>query len=504
MYKYLISFVLIFNCSLFASWLEDYQKGFFEKKENYFYALARVNVDTPNYQKIAFNNAIGDISTQIYSKVSSKQSSFKKLENDNFSIGFDNRVKVESNMPVYGAKVTNSEIENGVYFVLVSLNGYKMGTIYADECVTLSKDIDSLYKKLKKTKDIKTKERLLNLMKQKFTKFDKFSTIAALLLDSTIKKPKTPSYLIDTELTKLYKRSAKNIDELASLLISRFSHKSINGSIQVLPFSYLDRNAYSIFSSELKNHLDSNLSDKYQVTNSEYSDTKLTGTYSVNKNVLTVKGEISNNNGDILAISLVKMKLPRGYRKSHYIPKENSYKNMNNIVLSDKLNVQARVNGRNHHLLFKEAETIRIETKVSKESYIYVIANIRLKNGKQAQYLLPVNDSDGVSQYVKFVPYQNSNLWINLGEFEVSAPFGVEFLQIFASNTNPMYTLPNIATQDIDGELFDGVILDTNGNLMSASNAIKLTRGLKRKKKKKNEVELSETILRFTTIPKSQ
>ena len=94
------------------------------------------------------------------------------------------------------------------------------------------------------------------------------------------------------------------------------------------------------------------------------------------------------------------------------------------------------------NLLFRKGESVNIEVKAFQEAYLYIIGNMRTKDGKQIQYLMPLNEKRGKAKYQKYIPYQDSNLWVNIAEFEVYAPFGVEVLQLFATNIDILEQLP--------------------------------------------------------------
>ncbi len=64
------------------------------------------------------------------------------------------------------------------------------------------------------------------------------------------------------------------------------------------------------------------------------------------------------------------------------------------------------------------------------------------------------------------------------------APFGVEALQIFATNQNIINSLPGFATQKIGGEIYEGVIVNSEQVSMPAKQAISKVRGIKKESKK--------------------
>jgi hypothetical protein len=87
-----------------------------------------------------------------------------------------------------------------------------------------------------------------------------------------------------------------------------------------------------------------------------------------------------------------------------------------------------------------------------------------------------------------FINADDANHWISLGTFTVEEPFGVESLQIIASNKK-ITTLPKTKYDEDSGYYI--ISKNINKTLMA-------TRGLKKKKSKK--IEISEDVLSFTTV----
>ena len=87
-----------------------------------------------------------------------------------------------------------------------------------------------------------------------------------------------------------------------------------------------------------------------------------------------------------------------------------------------------------------------------------------------------------------FINADDANRWMSLGAFTVEAPFGVESLQIIASNKK-IITLPNAKYDEASGYYIIG---------KDIKKVLTATRGIKRKKSKK--VEISEDVMSFTTV----
>lgn len=484
-----------------ASWVEQYQKGEYPKSSSFVYAMTQVDVNTKEYAKIAQKEAIADIATQIYSQVSSDQSLIDEVVNDERSQSFSKNIHIISDIPIHGAIKEQETLQDHRYYLLLSLDMHTAGPVYKREAQRLSGAIDKAYKDCLNEKSLHEKERLLNLIARDFANYEKYALVARLMKQQEITQPSVSAYAIDKALAGLYKTVASDPDELASLIGKRLFKKKIKQSVKVLPFSYEGSGTFSAFSSEFQSYLENSVAKMARITKAHESVYKLAGNYYLKDGYLVANAQLYDNSGHIRATAIAKMKRD-AKNKAYYRPKKNAYGSMNEAVLSDKFTVQARINGQKDNLLFKKGETLKLEVKVSQEAYLYIIANMRTKKGRQIQYLLPVSNVHGKAQYSKFIPYQNSNLWITLEEFEVYAPFGAEALHIFSASQNILDRLPLFSTQKIDGEMYDGVIVGRNNAALPASRSISQVRGLKRKSKTSKAMQMSETVLKFTTVRK--
>ena len=119
--------------------------------------------------------------------------------------------------------------------------------------------------------------------------------------------------------------------------------------------------------------------------------------------------------------------------------------------------------------------------------YFYVVGYTQTPNGTLS-YLLELQEGIGNSKFVKFVNADDASKWMSLGEFSVEKPFGVESLQVMASN-HEVTTLPSTFYDEASGYY---VISN------DIKKALTTSRGLKKKKSAKDE--FSEDVMSFTTM----
>lgn len=120
--------------------------------------------------------------------------------------------------------------------------------------------------------------------------------------------------------------------------------------------------------------------------------------------------------------------------------------------------------------------------------YIYLVGYTQTTDGKMS-YLLELSEGVGDSKFIKFINADDASRWISLGAFTISAPFGIESLQVIASNKK-IRSLPTTKYDEESGYY----IISTN-----IKKALKKTRGLR--PKKSGKVETSEDVMSFTTMP---
>ncbi len=145
-------------------------------------------------------------------------------------------------------------------------------------------------------------------------------------------------------------------------------------------------------------------------------------------------------------------------------------------------------------LKFKAGETLRLAARLNRAAYFYVIGHVVRAEG-QFSYLLPLQEGGNLEErFIRYVPADQANHYLELGEFSVAAPYGTEHAQIIASTQRPKDTLP---AQQLDPSTGYYVI---QGSVGDAKAAIIKTRGLKPKPAAKMMV--SEGTLTFTTSEK--
>jgi hypothetical protein len=160
------------------------------------------------------------------------------------------------------------------------------------------------------------------------------------------------------------------------------------------------------------------------------------------------------------------------------------------IAVSNDFRVQITTNRGNENVLFNDKEEVELLVKVSRPGYFFVVGHV-VKKDENSSYLLELGHADNDRRFIRYVNADDVNKWLSIGKFEVTAPFGVESLQVLASKDDPIDRLPTHLL-DSKSELYV-----TAG---SAEQSIINTRALKPKRTVDDKAYQAETVLMFTTM----
>lgn len=180
-----------------------------------------------------------------------------------------------------------------------------------------------------------------------------------------------------------------------------------------------------------------------------------------------------------------------GYRATPLAPDFEQLLKSGEAVSTQLRNELVTTRGAASSLLFQSGESLKLAARVSRAAYFYVVGHVVRSDG-QYSYLLPVQeDAEGPAKFVRRVPADQANHYIEIGEFTVEPPYGAEHLQMIASTEDPASALP---PHEYDAVLGYYVLRNSNGNVMKG---LRSTRGLRPKPTTKRMV--AEHTLTFTT-----
>jgi len=123
------------------------------------------------------------------------------------------------------------------------------------------------------------------------------------------------------------------------------------------------------------------------------------------------------------------------------------------VPVTHKFHAQLQTQGGTKSLYYKSGDRIKLLVRLNRPGYYYMIGHISQK-GKELSYLLDLNEGVGNAKFIRYISKDQVNRFVEIAEFDVIPPFGVEHLQLIAAS-QPFEVLPQSTYRDgyyvIDG-----------------------------------------------------
>lgn len=410
------------------------------------------------------------------------KSEFQSVETQQGLESSLSQIKSHSNLPILSANIETIKKTNE-YYCQAKLSSNEL-KYYEQKISTLLNKISEIKTQLSDKK--LNHEQQYSLLSQASTELDqlgKFQTVAYVLGAKNSLKPELSSVEVQSQLISLG-TDAESLDFAAELLTQKInqadilvSPATVDGSHEITPLSRVLRDKIAARLSSTQEH--------------EQAKHFYKGQYEILKNGIHVTFQLTDTNGTTLATRTVKLN-ESAYKNLAYQPQTTEFDRLlhQGIVVSNDFKVSINTNRGSENLLFKEAEEVELFVKLNRSGYFYIVSHVK-KDKEQESYLLELSESPAPRKFIQFVNADDANRWISLGKFVVSKPYGIESLQIIASNQDLSGKLPPFR-YDNDSELY--MVYDGE-----PGDAVIRTRGLKPKKSTAKNILSSEAVLMMTT-----
>ena len=438
----------------------------------------------------AKNQALQDLSMKIAVEVKSRIVDFTEeggVDKASSATEYSaNIVDVKSEMPVLGAifdtnvKQTNSG--KRIWTCTASLDTNTSLPLYEKSLKQLTDKINDNITAAEKKKN-KAKTDIFNTVLTDIEQYNKYATTAIYLGITNPPKPSMTEAEIIAKIKEIQK-SADTIDYAGQVIGNKLKKFK---NIYLYPIKPTGSNEITPLSVAIRDNI-----QKYTgyTTKLDAASYILRGKYSMindGKNGISIicyVSDRSNNNLKTVTIDLT----PESYADIDYQPKTTDFDKLlhEGFVVSNDFNAQLSTSKGREDLLFESTENVKILLKLNRAGYYYIVGYV-YKDDEKFAYLLELNDGTGNRKFVNYINQDDVNKWIELGEFTVEPPYGVESIQVIAS-TADITTVPATSYDQASGYYIIGG---------SATEAVKATRGLK--PKKTDEILSAEDVLMFTT-----
>lgn len=141
-------------------------------------------------------------------------------------------------------------------------------------------------------------------------------------------------------------------------------------------------------------------------------------------------------------------------------------------------------------LLFNEGETVKLFVRLTKPGYFYIVGHV-VREGDEYSYLVELSNKNAPQKFITYVPPEKANRDIEIGEFVVKPPFGLEYLQLVASTEDLVQDLPKTKFDLVSGYY---IVEQSHGSVRTAMATV---RGLQLKM---SDATTHESQLAITTM----
>lgn len=399
-------------------------------------------------------------------------------------------IHTETDIPLMGIEFVRLEQANSWQ---ARLDSTRALPVYRDELSRRFSEIEELNELFEETKDKENKFQILSKLIARVKSYHKHRLVAFMLGEKNLKR----SPVREAELMSLLLEVEKQADSLlfAARLIARKMNKQW---VYIYPPRHRDAKEITPFASAMKDQLASIIRPVHDLQRAEYT---MNGQYQVLDNGdIHLSYQLLDQNHETRQVASVKIKKKayKGYRVNPIAPDFDALLHQK-VAVSNQFRSEITTAQGSRDLLIKKGERIKLVTRINRAGYFYIVGHV-VREGEQFSYLLPLQDAEGNDAFVKYVPPDQANRYVELGEFEIEPPFGVEHLQLIASNKNLRDKLPSYKWDEVKGYF---VLSKTNGNALEG---VVITRGLKPKwqvnKDERKKTLSHESSLTFTTLPR--
>ena len=392
-------------------------------------------------EAVAKREALADISSRISvtvrSKVKMSQSVNATLVNktrtESVSQFSENTVETNSDLPILGAAFRTRK-EGEQMAVTAVLETGKNLPLYEQKRDELRARLSALNTRVSTLKATEAQYHAIMEMLTLLDEFKNLSTVA-LYLGGNPQGHGVDESALQAQLRATSKQ-VSSLDLAAKLLTAGIDESGV----YIYPAKARNSNEITPFASLVKDKLSTQIKTVLNPRDAAYT---FVGEYEESADAIDITYHLVDSTALAQKTNTVRLS-KQAYAGLETKPKAADFEQLlkAGVAVSGELRVDISTNLGGRDLLFTEGHEVELFVKLSEMGYFYVVGHT-VKQSEKNSYLLELSETEGARKFVHFVNADDANKWISIGKFNVAPPFGVEGLQVVASNKDLADSLPS-------------------------------------------------------------
>jgi hypothetical protein len=441
----------------------------------------------------ARQEALAELSQMIRVEVKSEFSSIQTQKNQSLDELKTRVIHLKSDLPILGARFSSLTSQGG--FMVDAVLDQGSAPLYTQALEKIVGEITGALVTLDRNLPRSEKVALLQSVLTRIDQYYKMRIVAQFLKCPALPDCPTTADAITARLSALEKKA----DTLAfgtGILSRHFT----GPKVYIYPPTPEESREVTQFGAAIRDHLAAQLT---AAGRPDQAERDITGTYRQLKDGIELTCHLTDRDNNTVKTALVFF-LPSAYDGYTVAPLAPDFEKLiqSGQMLSGDFRVDIRTGRGRQDLLYTRGETMKLMVRMNKPGYFYLVSH-NIKETAAYSYLIHFTDETDNRKFVYYLGGDAINKWVELGDFEVVPPFGVETLQVVASTDDLIDRLPPTYFDATTGLYTIGTRPGGTRSLPVASaptQALSTTRGLMLTKKNAS----AEATLMFTAMERKQ
>lgn len=441
----------------------------------------------------ARHEALAELSQMIRVEVKSEFSRVQTQKNTELDELKTKIIQLKSDLPILGARFSALTSKEG--FMVDAVLDDTADTLYVAEVKKITTLITRNLAALDQTPSRASRVTLFQSILTQIEQYYKLRIVAQFL-----KCPNLPDCPVTSEDIRIRLAALEEKADTLLFGLNLLARNFKDPRVYIYPPTAEQSSEVTQFGAAVKDHLATLIPT---VARPDQAEHVITGSYRLLDTGIELTCHLIDKDNNTVKTAMVFF-LPSAYADYTVKPLSLDFEKLIEAghVVSGDFRVDIKSEKGKQDLLYTRGDTMKLLVKMNKPGYFYLVSH-NLKETASYSYIIHFTDEPDNRRFVYYVGGEAVNKWLELGEFEVVPPFGVETLQMVASTEDLIDRVPATYRDPATGLYTIGAPRGTSPAPPLASapaQALHATRGLMLQKKRAS----AEATLMFTAMEKKQ